>query len=169
MSPITRAPFPLLVLVLGACGGATSQAATHDEHAHGHERPRVAEVDALHDVLAPVFHSEPGPTRAAAACQNAAVLHDRSAAAQAASPPAGVDGSHWQDETSELVHAADALVAECSVSGPAAEQRLADLHARFHGVMELAYGPESHDHHDGDRDADRHDGDRHDDDHHDGH
>ena len=200
MSKNARLLFPFCVLVLGACGGGAAQVATHDEHdhdhEHGHERARVAEIDALHDVLAPVFHAEPGATRAAAACENASALHDRSAAVAAAAAPEGVDGSHWHDETSELVSASDALVAECGASGPAAEERLEALHARFHGVMELAYGMEGHEHgegghgegcahhedghgdehghgcahHDGDHhDGDHADGEHHDDDHDDDH
>jgi hypothetical protein len=123
-----------------------------------------------------VFHAEAGAVRAAAACEHASALHDRSAAVQAAAAPAGVDGAHWQDETSELVRASDALTAECAASGPAVEERLSDVHSRFHGVMELAYGHDDDDHHEGgehhDDDhheaAEHHDGDHHDGDHHDG-
>ena len=167
----------LSALVLVACGGGAAQGDTHAEHAHGHEMARVAEIDALHDVLAPVFHAEAGATRAAAACEHASELHDRSAAVHAASPPAGVDGSHWNDETTELVSASDALVAECGASGPEVEQRLEGLHVRFHGVMELAYG-QGHEHHEGEHGhdgehghegCDHHEGDHdHDCGHHDG-
>ena len=159
---------------LTACGGSGSSgsgggASSGGEHEDHH--PHIAEVTALHDEIAPVFHAEPGVVRASAACEHASALHERSLAVQSATLPASIDAEAWRSATIDLVVAADALQTECSGQGPAVEERLSHLHDSFHRVMEIAAGDEHHDgdHHDGEHhDGDHHDGDHHDGDHHDG-
>lgn len=142
----------VLALSLAGCGSSSSSSETatggdqtggeehhgeghHGEghHGGGHHAMSPA-LESLHDVLAPTWHSEPGATRAALACTNAAQLEERSRAVAAA--PAEGDATTWTAQTTALTDAAAALVAECSASGPAAEERLSALHDAFHALME---------------------------------
>lgn len=137
----------LCVLALGAsvsaCGGSSNQAAepAHAEsegaeHPEGH--PTIPpELGALHDVLAPTWHSEPGATRAAMACTNAARLDEESRVVAAASVPEGVDAAQWSAATEQLTTTCAALVAECTASGPAVEERLSTYHDAFHALLDL--------------------------------
>ncbi len=146
----------LVVIALAACGGGASEsggAAARSDHERDHEQhpgPSIAEVDAMHAEIAPVFHAEPGAVRTRAACERASVLHERAIAVQAVPTPAGVDGDHWHGATASLSGAADGLALECSTSGPAVEERLSDLHDAFHRVAELSGGEEGEHHDEGD-------------------
>lgn len=147
-----------LVLSLAGCGGGSSEPA-HAEHAehsgdehhgehghgehghhghgeHGHHHAATPGLGALHDVLAPTWHSEPGATRAALACENAAQLEERAQAVAAEAAPEGRDAAAWTEQTTQLTSSASALVAECSVSGPAVEARLSEFHDAFHVLIE---------------------------------
>jgi hypothetical protein len=139
----------LSVLALGAsvaaCGGSSTQAAepAHAEtegaeHPEGH--PTIPpELSALHDVLAPTWHSEPGATRAGMACTNAARLDEESRALAAAPAPEGVDAAQWGATAEQLTAGSAALVAECGASGPAVEERLATFHDAFHALLDLRH------------------------------
>ncbi len=92
---------------------------------------------ALHDVLAPVWHSEPGATRASGACAQAGRLDEASRGVAAASTPEGVDATAWGSAVQQLSAASSALVAECRTPGPGAETRLATLHTVFHQLLDM--------------------------------
>ncbi len=129
-----------------ACGGSSTETAepTHDESGHGAEHPAdhpqiPAELTALHGVLAPTWHSEPGATRAGMACTNAASLDEESRTLAAAAAPESVDATAWGAATTQLTTASAALLAECSASGPAAEERLTTLHDAFHALLDMRH------------------------------
>lgn len=99
----------------------------HGHHAHGpgqghgHHANTSPELAALHAVLSPVWHSEPGAVRAAKACEAAADLAAKSA-------PVG---------DAELSAHAAALVDECKLEGTKnPEAKLTTLHDRFHALIE---------------------------------
>jgi hypothetical protein len=142
--------------LLAACGGSSSGTETastsgesggeHHHHGDGeghhhgeghHEHAAMpAEVDALHDVLAPVWHSEPGSARATLACDSSASLAERSRAVQASAAPANVEAARWTELTAALTTTADALVTECGSGAAAAETRLSEHHDAFHHLLE---------------------------------
>jgi hypothetical protein len=107
-------------------------------HGEGHHPQMPASLTALHDVLRPVWHSEPGAARAGLACTNAARLDTESRAVAAAAAPAGVDAAAWRTAATQLTTTCAALVAECSASGPAVESKLTTYHDAFHGLVDLA-------------------------------
>lgn len=118
----------------------------HGEHGE-HHGARVAEVDALHGELAPVFHQDAGPARATAACEHAADFRRGSGDVAGAAAPEGSDAAAWSTATASLVSAADALAGECAAAGPAVEERLVSFHDAFHAVMDLAGGEHEHGEH----------------------
>ncbi len=132
----------VVVASLAGCGGSTSstETATHDEQSggetHHDEHGWSASLTAMHDVLAPCWHAEPGATRAALACTNASELDARAQAVAADATPEGQDADGWSAATTQLTSATAALVAECSASGPAAEERLGAIHDAFHVLIE---------------------------------
>jgi hypothetical protein len=139
--------------LLPACGGSSSSdesAATETaggEHAHGehhgehhdHHAALPAEVNALHDELAPVWHQEPGATREAGACEHAASFRTHTTAVQGAAAPAGADAERWSTATTNLSTTVDALGAAC-VAGAGVDAAFEAYHTAFHGVMEAAGG-----------------------------
>lgn len=108
----------------------------HDGEGHHEHAAMPAEVDALHDVLAPVWHSEPGSARTTLACDSSASLAERSRAVQASAAPANVDAARWTELTTALTTTADALVTECGSGAAAAETRLSEHHDAFHRLLE---------------------------------
>lgn len=133
-------------VLLSACGGGGSSAAEPEpqgeaggeEHA-GHHPAIPAVLSPLHGVLAPVWHSEPGATRAGLACTNAAQLEQESRTVAAATVPEGVDAAAWGAGTEALTAGVSALVAECGASGPAVEERLSAYHDAFHVLLDLTH------------------------------
>jgi hypothetical protein len=138
-----------LALSLVGCGSSSSSSETassgehaggeshHGEgHGAGHHGAMSPAVEALHDVLAPTWHSEPGATRAALACTNAAQLEERSRAVAAEPAPEGQTAEQWAGLTGALVDGATALSSECTASGPAVEERLSTFHDAFHAIVE---------------------------------
>lgn len=133
-------------VLLSACGGGSSaaepepQAETSGEEHHGEHHPALPPVLApLHGVLAPVWHSEPGATRAGLACTNAAQLEQESRTVAAAAVPEGVDAAAWAAGTEALTAGVSALVAECGAAGPAVEERLSTYHDAFHVLLDLTH------------------------------
>ncbi len=137
----------------GEGGGCEGDACPHCEAGcecggHGeHHGARVAEVDALHGELAPVFHQDAGPARATAACEHAPGFRRGAGAVQAVAAPEGTDAAAWSGATGTLVSTADALANECASTGPAVEERLVSFHDAFHAVMDLAGGEHEHGEH----------------------
>lgn len=147
----------LLVVALGcarntpAAGETAGHHGHHGHHGHGggegHGHPAhsafPAEVAAFHDVLRPVWHSEPGAGRDARACTEAATLRTRAAAVGAAAAPANArDAAAWSTRTGQLTAAAEALVQGCGATprGDVAGQ-LEALHTAFHALVEQLEGP----------------------------
>lgn len=135
----------VIALCLVGCGGssANTQPASASEgdgaeHREGGEHHGVmsAGLTALHDVLAPTWHAEPGATRAGLACTNAAQLDERSRAVAAEPAAEGWEADAWTAATTQLTATSSALVAECTAAGPAVEERLSTLHDAFHALVE---------------------------------
>jgi hypothetical protein len=127
------------------CG--TGCACGHHGEGGEHGGTRVAEVDALHEMLARVFHQDAGPARAADACEHAADFRRGSQTVVGVAAPAGADAAAWSSATGTLVSTADALANECAITGPAVEERLVSFHDAFHAVMDLAGGEHEHGEH----------------------
>jgi len=148
-----RIPSILLSLLLG-CGASSAETAPttggesghHGEHGghhggeHGdHHAGLPAEVNALHDELAPVWHQEPGAGRTAAACEHAASFRTHAATIQGLSAPEGASVEVWAAATASLASSAEALASECAAAGNA-EAAFDAFHTAFHGVMDAARG-----------------------------
>jgi hypothetical protein len=148
MTPLRLSVILALAALAPACGGGSSQstetahheqgAGGEDHHSEGH--PRIpGNLTALHDVLAPTWHAEPGATRAGMGCTNAARLDEESRAVASSPAPAGVDAAAWGTAAAQLTAASAALVAECGASGPEVEARLSTLHDAFHALLDLQH------------------------------
>jgi hypothetical protein len=132
--------------LLAACSGSSqsanananantnTQASAGGEHAEHHPQLTAAQ-HSMHEVLAPIWHSEAGPARTARACEQAATLRERAAGVQSEAAPAGAP-ANTAELRAALVTAADALVTECAGSREAVDAKLADLHTAFHHVFE---------------------------------
>lgn len=152
---VGRALSIIASLAIAACGGstqsntnptqstATSASTTasggeqHGEH-HGqgeHRHNLSPALHAMHEVLRPVWHSEPGPGRDTRACEQAATLRERAGAAQTETLPADAPANSAETRAA-LVQAAQALVDECA--GPRADVngKLTALHTAFHATFE---------------------------------
>lgn len=139
-----------LALAIAGCGGSGTEAepaddtsaggeehAHHDEHHshdeaghaeehhHGeepHDHTMSAELRAFHDVLAPVYHMDPGAERAQASCDAAAQLT-----------------SLAPDVSEDAVGAVATLTTTCEaeeLDAAAAEENLEGVHDAFHHAME---------------------------------
>jgi len=149
-----RLGIAVLVLALGCARNAPATGETHGHHGHhGHAGAEghgphghsafPAEVTAFHDVLAPVWHSEPGAGRDARTCTEAATLRTRASAVSAAAAPAHArDGAVWSTRAAGLVAAAETLAQRCEATprGDIAGQ-LEALHTAFHALVEQLEGP----------------------------
>ncbi len=151
-------PFAALLAVTPACGSATPAPTSpgeagehheehgehHEEHGehHGHEGHHgdaPGPVHDFHEALAPIWHMDKGPDRAAKACAQATALHDKAAAIVSAPAPeaAHADEAGWKTDADALVAATKALAAECEKEGrPQLEERFSALHDGFHKLAE---------------------------------
>lgn len=130
----------LTLPLLAACGGEQAHAE------HGHHAEMKGPVGELHSVLAPIWHSAKGPERLAKACDQAKTLSDRTAAVDAAPPPAGASADGYKAAAKALSASAAAFSAACAAPGrPDAEAKFSAFHDAFHKVMEASGG--HHDHH----------------------
>lgn len=125
-----------------ACGG-TEPSAEHAEgehHAggeHHHEHAAMPEsVDRFHAVLAPIWHSEPGPSRSELACQNTEQLGTSSRAIADAPVPEGVEEATWRSATEQLIASIGTLGESCAASPQGSEEKLHEVHEHFHHLME---------------------------------
>lgn len=110
----------------------------HDDHAaHGDHAAQPAEVVALHDELAPVFHMEPGAARGTATCEHAASFGTHATTIAGVAAPA--DAAAWSAATTSLTDAAASLNADCAAGGANAEAQLETFHNAFHAVMEASH------------------------------
>ena len=147
----------LLATVLAACGGsartapepntapvaaaepvATPPAAAPVADEHEHEFP--PEVEAFHDVLAPLWHADPGPGRTDNTCAALEDLGDRAeAVATGTVPPLEREEQlSWQQAAELLVVSVEELELVCDQEGrPGFEDSLSAVHDRFHALIAL--------------------------------
>lgn len=150
-----RIPSILLLSLLLGCGASSSAetASTtggesgHAEHhgdRHGgdhgdHHAGLPAEVNALHDELAPIWHQEPGAGRTAAACEHAASFQAHATTVQGVAAPDGASVEVWAAATASLASSAETLASECAASSANAEAAFDAFHTAFHGVMDASH------------------------------
>jgi hypothetical protein len=149
-----RIPAILLLSMLLACGPSSSaetastsggESGHHGHHGEHHEEhgdhhaALPAEVNALHDELAPVWHQEPGPGRTAAGCEHAASFRAHAATIQGIGAPDGASAEVWAAATASLASSAETLASECAASSANAEAAFDAFHTAFHGVMDASH------------------------------
>ena len=139
------------MLALWGCGGS-SEEEHHAEGEHGGEHHAggehhggehsagTPELTALHGVIAPIWHSEPGDARGQMTCDQRAELEARTTAVVGSSAPEGADASAWQAATARLQSSWQAITMACDGPDAAAtaEARLSSYHDAFHALMERA-------------------------------
>jgi hypothetical protein len=104
-----------------ACGGAQHEAEHGGEKGEHHEKQLSPELQGFHDVLKPVWHSDPGPTRVAKACDASTSMVDKVAATN----------------DPELISAVSAMSKTCASPDRAqVEPQLTKVHERFHALIE---------------------------------
>jgi hypothetical protein len=134
-----RFAFFCVVSLLGAAGCAGEQG--HAEDAHHFKGP----LGDFHNVLAPIWHSDPGAGRVAKACDGAKLLNDRAAGVDGAAPPVGADVNAYKTAARQLSMAVSALSTACGASGrPEVEAKLSAVHDAFHKVAEASGAHEHH-------------------------
>jgi hypothetical protein len=107
----------------------------HHEHAG-----QPAELHAFHEILAPRWHSDPGPARMKATCDAIADFKTRAAAVKAAPAPAGADAARWTDAGAKLEQSVGALETSCGGDQAGFDSSFATVHDTFHAAMEIAAG-----------------------------
>lgn len=111
----------------------------HGEHHGEHHHEMPAPVTAYHDVLAPIWHSEPGATRDDRACAAAATFRERAAGVSSAPTPESAQGREaaWTAATTQLSTSSEALATACAATprGDVAAS-LTAVHNAFHGLLE---------------------------------
>lgn len=130
----------LVAAALVACGGSQATTPKHQAEHHGSLPPSV---NAFHELLAPLWHADPGEKRATDTCAAIEDLRQRAAdIVVAETPPAAAgDEAGYRDATSELVHTVVQLGETCGADGkPGFDDQLAAVHTAFHVVMEKASG-----------------------------
>ncbi len=100
------------------CAGA----AVADEHGHPNHA-FAQDIDAFHSVLAPVWHSEPGPGRTKNVCARTDEM-------------ARLAGDIKSVDASQLVAAIATLKAKCGASQSEVDGALHDVHEAFHRLIE---------------------------------
>jgi len=95
----------------------------------------------FHDTLAPRWHAEHGPARMTDTCTAIAQFHTDADAVAASPPPPGAGAAAWSAGGKQLTEAMERLDAACKANDAAAfEPAFAQVHQRFHGLMETASG-----------------------------
>jgi hypothetical protein len=132
---ITRTTLSLVLLV--ACGGAPQPAPQQPAPEKEHRHPRLpASVDAFHEVLSPIWHSEPGAVRIAEACKQTGLLSERATRLVTDPPPPEASDKLevWKVATSELAVQVGELKVACAAGPDKVEDKLTALHEGFHRV-----------------------------------
>jgi hypothetical protein len=113
----------------GASGPAGARAGDHPE--------LTPEMTAYHDVLAPLWHSEPQDL-----CPAERELVRLAGEIEAAPPPDGVEAAAWTGRAAALVVANQALSELCASAAPHDDRELgaAAVHDAFHALLELLPG-----------------------------
>jgi hypothetical protein len=133
---------PAFALAVVACGssnppasdpttttGSSASSANNEKHGgeHGkqgedHHKDLAPPLKEFHHVLAPVWHTDPGPGRVEKACANVKAMSEKAAATNDA----------------ELVANVKDLDAACAKDGKAeVETKLGVVHERFHAVAKI--------------------------------
>lgn len=136
-------------LLVGGCGGATPPAqGAHSDHEHGkdgeHGEPNHEDLTGplgeMHDVLAPMWHTDKGPERETKTCEAASTFAQRAEAIDKNVPEAAkAKEAAYHTAAQGLVTAVGALQAECAKpSGERAEfdVKFHNVHEAFHKVMD---------------------------------
>lgn len=126
-----------LVLTAPMQAGAhqSEQSPAMNEH-HKHDFPSA--VYQFHQVLAPLWHSQPGRERVDAACNRVSQLHTLAQnIARAAVPERAQDNSAgWNEAVKDMIVSIDQLTRACTEKGDAnAEGALAGVYRAFHGMV----------------------------------
>lgn len=101
-------------------------------------------VASFHDLIRPIWHSEPGPGRSAQACTNVEQFRSHGQAIASAPVPAGADETAWREAVTALNASIATLAQGCPTSAEGQDTVLAEIHTRFHAVIERAGGGEHH-------------------------
>lgn len=137
------------------CGGSTPPAegahghgehGEHGEHKHGEhgehgDHPKMtAEVSAMHDVLAPLWHAEKSPERENKTCEAVPTFEERAGAIDKTVPEsARANEAGYHAAAQGLITSVGALKAECAKpAGGRADfdAKFKDMHEAFHKVMD---------------------------------
>ncbi len=141
--------------LVAACGGSESAPpeTASDEHAEhhahhqgghhegghhqgGHHAELPEPLARFHDVLHPIWHSEP-EGRSEMACHNVEQLTNHSQAIRDMGVPEGVDPAPWASKVDQLSASIDALAAVCPQSPEGHDAEVTQMHDAFHGMHEL--------------------------------
>lgn len=110
------------------------------------------ELQRFHAVLAPRWHARSGPERIADTCGAITEFRAEADALAAAPPPAGRDAAAWSAGGKQLAESVAGLDAACQAHDAARfEPAFAQVHERFHGLLEASGHGERDDHDDHDR------------------
>ena len=135
----------------GGDGGTTAdeeQTAGGDEgehHGEGHgegHRDGPPTLVAFHEVLAPVWHSDPGEGRRAASCAAVTEMRDAASAITGAAAPEQLVGTpeEWAAAAGALASSVDDLGTTCEQTPDEAEAQLTNVHHAFHALGEQLPG-----------------------------
>jgi hypothetical protein len=139
-----------LLLAAAACGGkdkaptttmvtppAGSGSAAH--HEGGEHENLTPELNAFHDLLAPLWHATAGAQRMADTCGAIDRFKAAADAVGKATPPVPTHADAWTTATRALVAAVDELAAACTAKSDAKfEAAFKKVHEAFHALMEQA-------------------------------
>ena len=122
----------ILFVLLAACGGSQKVAEPPTAPAPTPEKA----IGDFHDVLAPLWHADPGPQRTADTCQAAPKMVTLADDVVRSSTPA------WAEKANALKTATAALVEECATTRAAFDTKFHEVHEAFHATAET--GPHAH-------------------------
>ena len=138
-----------------ACGGTTKPETQYDTHSHGvgethdveeeHHGVGIAEVDAFHDTLAPIWHAPAGDARRKQACDAVPTMKEQAVAAVGR---ARTDHAGWEGNANALVAAVGKLGDACEGKTFATpfDDAFSQVHDAYHALMESAMGGTDADH-----------------------
>ena len=118
-----------------ALAHGTEQSPAINEH-HQHDFPEA--ISQVHQLLAPLWHSQPGRERVDTACNRVPQLDTLAKNIASAPVPerAQHDKSGWTEAVKDMIVSIDQLSRACSENGGAdAEAALLDAERAFHGMV----------------------------------
>jgi hypothetical protein len=135
----------LAFILLAACGAsetptstpAPAPAAAKEKH---HHKGATPELEAFHDVLAPRWHSDPGPERTRQTCDAIAEFKSRAAAVAGSMAPTGASSNAWSQAGDRLERTVAELATACGEGTPPEkfDAAFSSVHDAFHSAMALA-------------------------------